>query len=238
VRGALSYFSLDYRLKFAGCDTILIATVASKRDRMRGGVRVADAIAAGKRLVLAENPMCEVLMAQHERTCLVSRHDAYDLASSLERFLDGTFDVDPALYDEVRQLTRISKKLSWIMSVPSELRAARASAFFRDAQTCPDFATRRSNAGIVIPSLFAVRHGQEVGDAGFEYRVADIRQESETTFAVMLTRDGIRPVFVHISTNPIEQFYRRTQRHYWLVHERSDLTREEFTAVDGLAALV
>jgi len=40
-------------------------------SRLSGCVRFADALCARKQIVITGNPMCQLPMADHERTCLV-----------------------------------------------------------------------------------------------------------------------------------------------------------------------
>ncbi len=132
VRCRPSRFSLHYLRAYASCDTVLVATSAAKVQQMRGGIRIADAIAAGKRLVATRSPMCELLMAQHERTCLVTGHDAGGVSTALDRMLDGSFQVDAPLFEAIRALTRDRDKLSWMMATRTDPARARRSPFWRD----------------------------------------------------------------------------------------------------------
>ena len=56
----------------------------------RGGVRLADAMFARKHIVMAENAPAQLLMAQHERTCLVAEHAAQSIVEQLQRVVGGS----------------------------------------------------------------------------------------------------------------------------------------------------
>jgi hypothetical protein len=109
-------FSSHYQSAYDACDTVLVATVAEKMYQMRGGVRLADALRARKHIVTTENPLCQLVMAQHERTCLVATHDPTDLAAQLMRVCDGDFQPDASIYEAVRHLTAESNKLPWMLA--------------------------------------------------------------------------------------------------------------------------
>ena len=127
-------FSPAYRAAYDACDIVLITNAPDRLYQMRGGLRVADALHAGKHIVVTENPMCQLLMAQHERTCLVAEHDAGSVAERLHRIGGGRFHVDPAVYDAVRRLTVDEHKLRFMLGAASDPDAARRSVFFRDAK--------------------------------------------------------------------------------------------------------
>src|SRR6185436_14916024 len=101
---------------YDSCDTVLLATQREKMFQMRGGIRVADALYARKYLVMAENPMCQLLTAQHERTCLVFEHDVGQASAQLRRIADGGFQVDRDVYEEIRGLTDHEAQLRWMIS--------------------------------------------------------------------------------------------------------------------------
>jgi hypothetical protein len=105
----------------------------AKMNQMRGGLRVADALYARKYLVMAENPMCQLLMAQHERTCLVFEHDAGQASEQLRRIGRGEFRVDRDVYEEIRRLTDAEAQLRWMISVALRPDEARESALARRA---------------------------------------------------------------------------------------------------------
>jgi hypothetical protein len=100
---------------------------------MRGGVRVADALYGRKYLVMAESPMCQLLMAQHERTCLVFEHDPAQASEHLRRIGRGGFQVDRPVYEEIRALTDAEEQLRWMIGVAQRPEAARESALARRA---------------------------------------------------------------------------------------------------------
>jgi hypothetical protein len=135
-------FSSAYRSAFARCDTVLIATLADKIFQMRGGVRLADALHAGKHIVITENPLCQLVMAQHEKTCLVAPHDAAAVAAHLTRICAGEFRIDEPTYEAVRHLTVEDNKLPWMLRAARDPAAARTSVFARGADVLE--VTRRS----------------------------------------------------------------------------------------------
>src|SRR5262249_18338609 len=92
-------FSAAYRAAYDSCDVVLIANVVDRLLQMRGGLRFADALHARKHIVITENPMCQLLMAQHEKTCLVAEHDPASVAAQLRRLCAGGFQVDEPLYE-------------------------------------------------------------------------------------------------------------------------------------------
>ncbi len=126
-------FSPAYAAAFDACDVVLIATRMDKMMQMRGGVRVADALYARKYLVMTESPMCQLLMAQHERTCLVFEHDSREASEHLRRIARGGFQVDRNVYEEIRTLTEHEAQLRWMISAALRPDAARASALARPA---------------------------------------------------------------------------------------------------------
>jgi hypothetical protein len=135
-------FSPHYRAAFDACDTVVIATLGDKMFQMRGGVRLADALYARKHIVITENPLCQLLMAQHERTCLVATHDPDDVAAQLTRICDGGFHVDTDTYEQIRQLTAEESKLPWMLRAAADPDSARRSVFARERDLLA--ATRRS----------------------------------------------------------------------------------------------
>jgi hypothetical protein len=126
-------FSPAYTAAYDACDVVLLATRRDKMFQMRGGVRVADALYGRKLLVMAENPMCQLLMAQHERTCLVFEHDAAQASEQLRRVARGGFAVDPSAYEEIRGLTDSGAQLRWMIAAALHPETARASALARPA---------------------------------------------------------------------------------------------------------
>ncbi len=83
-----------YLAAYASCDVVLIATRADKMFHMRGGVRMADALYTRKHIVVTESPLLQLMMAQHEKTCLVAEHDAQAVAGYLTRICEGGFHAD------------------------------------------------------------------------------------------------------------------------------------------------
>lgn len=124
-------FSAQYRAAYEACDTVLIATAADKMFQMRGGVRLADALQARKHIVMTENPLCQLVMGQHEQTCLVAPHDAAAVSEQLTRICDGGFQVVESTYDAVRQLTAEENKLPWMLEAVADPATARRSVFAR-----------------------------------------------------------------------------------------------------------
>lgn len=124
-------FSPEYRAAYAACDTVLIATTADKMFQLRGGVRFADALYARKHIVITENPMCQLLMAEHGRTCLVAEHRADAVAAQLMRIGGGDFQVVESLYEDIRQLTLDQAKLDWMVEAGRAPEVARRSVFAR-----------------------------------------------------------------------------------------------------------
>jgi hypothetical protein len=248
-----SSFTPAYRLAYAACDTVLVATRAEKRQQMRGGIRVADALAARKRLVLAKNSMCELLMAQHEKTALVADHDAESISAALDRVGDGSFAVDHDLYEEIRALTCDDAKAAWMMGVPLDPDRARRSAFRRDPARIRRDLMRLAPAvhcPPLVATLFGLTQGQalSVPDAALDggsrpqapgvSRIAEIRLESDTSYEVTLTRAGARPLVVVLSTAPVERYYRRTARGHYLSYRGSGVTPGETSLLEQVARLV
>lgn len=124
-------FTAAYRTAYAACDTVLIATRREKMFQMRGGVRMADALWARKRIVVTENVPCQLLMAQHERTALVAPHDPGALAAELGRATSDAFQVDDALYEAIRACTDEPAKLDFMVAAAADPEAARRSPFSR-----------------------------------------------------------------------------------------------------------
>ncbi len=133
-QGQQLVFSPAYRDAYGVCDTVLITNVPDRLYQMRGGLRFADALHAGKRIVITENPMCQLLMAQHEQTCLVAEHDPDRVAAQLLRLCDGRFPVDERVYEEMRQLTVDAHKLRWMLDAATDPETARRSVFARDRE--------------------------------------------------------------------------------------------------------
>ncbi|MFN8643467.1 MAG: hypothetical protein U0802_18060 [Candidatus Binatia bacterium] len=125
-------FSPAYRAAYDACDTVLITNAPDRLYQMRGGLRVADALHAGKRIVITENPMCQLLMAQHERTALVAEHDPQRVADRLRQSCGGGFEVDEPTYEAMRRLTLDEPKLRWMLDAAADPTAARHSVFARD----------------------------------------------------------------------------------------------------------
>ncbi len=140
-RDAQPMFSPAYAKAYDACDIVLLATRREKMFQMRGGVRVADALYGRKYLVMAENPMCQLLMAQHERTCLVFEHDAVQACAQLQRISRGGFRVDQDGYEEIRRLTAFEAQLRWMIAAALRPEDARASAL---ACSAPLAVARRS----------------------------------------------------------------------------------------------
>jgi hypothetical protein len=126
------FFSTAYRSAYDSCDVVLIATLPDKMLLMRGGVRLADALYARKHIVLTENQMLQVLMAQHEKTCLVAAHDPDSIAAHLTRICAGRFRVVDGTYEGLRRLTVEEGKLSWMIHAAEDPAAAHASIFAPD----------------------------------------------------------------------------------------------------------
>lgn len=129
IRHAPLGFSPAYRAAYASCDTVLIATRAERMQQMRGGVRLADALYARKHIVVTENPLCQLLMAQHERTCLVAEHDAAAVAAHLDRIAAGAFTPDAALCEPIRRLTVETDRFAWMIDAARRPDEARRSPF-------------------------------------------------------------------------------------------------------------
>lgn len=124
-------FTPAYRAAYQSCDTVMVATSREKMFQMRGGVRIADALWARKRLVVTENAPSQLLMAQHERTCLVAEHDAGALAAQLARATSEGFQVDEPLSEAIRALTDDASKLAFMVAAAADPDAARRSPFSR-----------------------------------------------------------------------------------------------------------
>jgi hypothetical protein len=80
---------------------------------------------------MAESPLCQLLMAQHERTCLVFAHDPAEAGAHLRRIVGGDFQVDRGVYEEIRCLTESAAQLRWMIGAALRPEAARASALAR-----------------------------------------------------------------------------------------------------------
>lgn len=132
-RDSQPVFSPAYGAAYDSCDIVLLATRRDKMFQMRGGVRVADALYGRKYLVMAESPMCQLLMAQHERTCLVFEHDPVQASEHLRRIGRRGFQVDRTIYEEIRALTDAEEQLCWMIGVAQRPDAARESALARRA---------------------------------------------------------------------------------------------------------
>jgi hypothetical protein len=132
-RDSQPVFSPAYAGAYDSCDVVLIATRGDKMFQMRGGVRVADALYARKYLVMAENPMCQLLMAQHERTCLVFEHDPAQASEQLRRVVGGGFRIDRNVYEEIRRVTDAEGQLRWMIGAALRPDAARESPLARPA---------------------------------------------------------------------------------------------------------
>jgi hypothetical protein len=240
--GALRFgqFTLAYRRAFAGCDTVLIATRAAERHRMRAGIRVADALAARKRLVMAQNTMCELLMAQHERTALVAPHDAIALADALGRALEGTFRPQRGLSDEIRRLTRDERKVAWMIDAARSPEKARGSPFRRDPDRLAEDIAR---LGLSVDDrspvwkLSSLRQGQRLG-ASASYLVEAIHRAGDSTFEITLVRSGVRPLVAILSTVPLDSYFRRTSQALYLMYRGELATHEEQLALAELADLL
>jgi hypothetical protein len=99
--------------------------------QLRGGVRFADALLARKHIVITENPMCQLLMAEHERTCLVAERNAEAVAAHLVRICSGGFQVLESVYEQIRRLTLDPEKLGWMVEAVRVPEVARRSRFAR-----------------------------------------------------------------------------------------------------------
>lgn len=158
-------FSAHYESAYDACDTVLIATVAEKMLQMRGGVRLADALRAHKHVVMAENPLCQLVMAQHEQTCLVATHDADSVAAHLTRICAGGFQVVESRYEAVRQLMTEENKLPWMLEATADPETARRSVFARGEDLLE--VTRRSlfarGREVLEREVREVAHNQQTG---------------------------------------------------------------------------
>ncbi len=156
IRHEALTFPPAYRPAYDACDTVLIATQPDRMFQMRGGVRLADALHARKHVVVTENAPLQVLMAQHERTCLVTGHDVDAIAAALRRVAGGGFQVDAPCYEAVRQLTTAGSKLAWMVAAAADPAAAGATLF----------AARASSLAAVRAALFP--RGQALLDREIE----------------------------------------------------------------------
>jgi hypothetical protein len=234
-------FTLAYRLGYLWCDTVLIATRRAKRDQMRGGIRVADALAAQKRLVMAENPMCELLMAQHERTCLVAEHDRGSLAEALRRNGAGDFQPDSALTDQLRALTRSELKLDWMLSVPDNVHAAQSMPFFRSQVELSrdiDRLALTDSRGEPLDALFGLSCGRHIAFAGQVARVGAIRQAHAGLYHVDLWRGGDLFLELEVSTAPTDRYYRRTTLGHFMRYRGKELPHDGAPLLDAIAELL
>ena len=230
-----THFSLAYQRAYVSADTVLVVTRSDRRDKMRGGLRVADAIRSRKRLVMTPNPMCEALMAQHERTCLVATHDADAVSEALDRTLKGGFEVDGPLFEAIRALTSDDGKVAWMTGVARDPAAARTSPFWRDSGTLSEPATG------ALDALFGIRRGQELRvEGGRAFRVRDLRQPEAAAYEVSLAsgEGTARPLVARIMTVPTARFFCRTARGHYLSYQGSNLTPDELAVLGELARYV
>ena len=228
----------SYRVAYAACDTVLLITRSAKLRQMRGGIRVADAIRNRKRLILTHNPMCELLMAAHERTCLVAESSVASVSEALDRTVDGRFRVDEVLFEAIRALTTDEAKLDWMMKVGGDPSAARHSPFWRDPvalgeqlRTLP----LEEVGALPLEVLFGLRRGQHLAVGAFDVRVDDITQSGPTTFDVSLSIPGSRQLQAVLWTAPAERYFRRTMRGHFLGYRGTDVTPDEAQALDRVA---
>jgi hypothetical protein len=231
-------FAEEYLDAYAICDTVLVVTSTAKIQQMRGGIRVADAIRCRKRLVLARNPMCELLMAQPERTCVVAEHDAEALSNALVRAVDGRFFVDEPLCEAIRSLTDEEAKLSWMVNVPGDPAAARRSPFWRrPAELLRQLRDSNFVGADKVPleELFDLRQGQQLLEPDLDVRVETITQSGDATFEVTLSAAGGPWLEVLLSTAPVPRYFRRTSRGHYVWHAGSTLTPDRKRALEQLA---
>ncbi|MGH7435281.1 MAG: hypothetical protein ACRENE_06375 [Polyangiaceae bacterium] len=227
-----------YRRAYAWCDTVLVITRSAKLRQMRGGIRVADAIRSRKRLVLTHNPMCELLMADHERTCLVAESSVTSVSDALDRILDGRFRIDEVLFEAMRALMTDGAKLGWMMSAGRHASAARRSPFWRDPAALGDRLRTlpfEEVGALPLEVLFGLHRGQRLAVGDFDVRVDDITQSGQTTFDVSLSIAGSRRLDIVLSTAPAERYFRRTGRGHFLGYRGTDVTPDEARALDRVA---
>jgi hypothetical protein len=251
VRASSVYFTPSYRLAFLRADTVLIATTPTKRHQMRGGVRVADALRARKRIVLAENALCELLMAQPERTACVAAHAADALCDALEHAVSGSFVIDEPLFDEIRSLTDHEAKLAFIAHAALDPMGARRTAFFRaesalraeaDRIGCaPDrIAVGERPAPVdepsqvrTVESLDALACGTRITAADVVFEVMEIRHLPDDRHEIELRARGERP-FVAVVRADGARFC-TTERGRALAYVGHTLTPLETTVLLALA---
>jgi hypothetical protein len=235
---APSWFTREYLNGYAICDTVLVAAGVEKIQQMRGGIRVADALRNGKALVMTRNPMCELLMAQHERTCLVAEHDPASTADALARAVDGGFGPDQALSDAIGSLTDDEAKLAYMTSAYRDPLGARRSPFWRDPAALPDalepypFAAVRR---LPVRTLFDLRCGQRLAAGELDLRVDTIHRSGASTFELTVARIGGRPLDLQLSTTPTERYFMRTSRGHYLTYRNTQATPEENRAIAEVA---
>jgi len=231
-------FSPSYVDSYARCDTVLLATVARKAGQMRGGIRVADALRARKRLVATRNPMCEMLMAQDGRTALITDHDAGAVSEALDRALDGRFRVDMPLLEAIGALTSDEDKLAWMVNAARSPGVARTTPFWRDPSALESAGTGVSEPwdGAQVDELFDLRPGQRLSVPGAgERHVEGIRRDGEAGFRLVLSSAGERALVVMLSTAPPERFLRRTSRGHYLSYAGESATAVELRVLDEVA---
>jgi len=106
-----------YQDYYGRCDTVLIAPL--DETGMKGGQRIADALANWKYFVVTPNDDNETVMALDEETCLIAAPTVNDVSKKLRRILSGEFQVHLKTYSELSRLTDPAEKFKLMLSPAS-----------------------------------------------------------------------------------------------------------------------
>jgi hypothetical protein len=222
-------FSREYLHAVAACDTVLIATKVLPEQPMRGGIRVADGLRVGKYVVMVENPMCEALMAQHERTALVVPPDPAKTAAALERVCAGKFRVGPE-YAAIGRLTDDESKLAWMIEAASDPNARDRRVFARSA---PQIADGLGRLGWVTRL-----HGLSVGDQLTAFAVRRIVAENDEGHRIELQTNAGDSLSLLVSPRPLDPCYCRTRQGNYLRYHGNVLRPVHAAVIARVADLV
>jgi hypothetical protein len=124
-----------------------------------------------------------------------------------------------------------------MMRVPLAPDEARRSAFRREPDRLrADLAWLAPTLGGKRTTLFGLARGEALSiPGGGAFRVEDLREEENERFVLTLSRAGAPPRVVEISTAPVERYYLRTARGYWLWYRGGEVTADEVRAIEEVA---